>query len=224
MNSDPLSPRYASIVQGIRLLQQSSAAKKVFGADLHQFRLNPPLKENAVSAFESRHRIRLPEDYRGFLLHVGNGGAGPAYGLFRLGEMDDSNAFARWKENNGFVGTLSLPFPHTGPWNDLSGKPAFDESREMDQEYEYAYNELLTKWEEEHYWNTCYIHGAIPICHIGCAYREWLIITGPERGNVWNDSRVDEEGLYPVEIAQKPRASFLQWYCDWLDNALAEVS
>lgn len=57
---------------------------KVIGADGHGFIVNAPLAEADVRAFEQRHGIALPADYRGFLLHVGNGGAGPYYGIFKL--------------------------------------------------------------------------------------------------------------------------------------------
>jgi len=50
----------------------------------HQYRLNPVLDEQAILTFEKRHNVRLPEDYRAFLLHVGNGGAGPYCGVLPL--------------------------------------------------------------------------------------------------------------------------------------------
>src|SRR5262245_24779674 len=43
--------------------------------------MNSTIAEQQLSAFESRHRIVLPTGYRRFLLEVGNGGAGPGYGL-----------------------------------------------------------------------------------------------------------------------------------------------
>jgi hypothetical protein len=49
-----------------------------------RLRLNAPLPETAVSKFEADHGVRLPDGYREFLLHVGNGGAGPYYGLLPL--------------------------------------------------------------------------------------------------------------------------------------------
>jgi HEAT repeat protein len=55
-----------------------------FGKENHAYRLNPVLSEQAVRAFEQQHRVRLPEDYRDFVLQAGNGGAGPYYGILPL--------------------------------------------------------------------------------------------------------------------------------------------
>ena len=57
-----------------------------FGTDQHKYQLKPPASEEAVAAFEARFHVSLPEGYRDFLLWMGNGGAGPFYGLYRLGE------------------------------------------------------------------------------------------------------------------------------------------
>src|SRR5689334_12537626 len=97
-------------------LEQLRTAKQrpaVFGADSHGFILSPPLTESVVQRFEAVHHVRLPHDYREFLITLGDGGAGPYYGVFRLGEMDDGHGFQNWKEGDGFVGVLSKPFPHT---------------------------------------------------------------------------------------------------------------
>ena len=104
------------------LQQMRSSGSRVFGADGHHFVLNPPLPEAEVIAFEQYHRVTLPSDYRYFITHVGNGGAGPFYGIFPLGEGEEEP----WHENDGFVGVLSQPFPHREAWNDLSGRPSDD--------------------------------------------------------------------------------------------------
>jgi hypothetical protein len=38
-----------------------------------------------------------------------------------------------------------------------------------------------------------------------------VIVTGPERGNVW---MISDEGIQPTA----PKRDFLQWYEDWLDG------
>lgn len=54
------------------------------GVSTHRFLMNPPLDPASLQAFEERHGGTLPDDYRAFLLHVGNGGAGPYSGLAPL--------------------------------------------------------------------------------------------------------------------------------------------
>jgi hypothetical protein len=59
----------------------ADASFRVFGSKQHRYRLCPTLSESELAAFESANRIRLPDDYRRFLSMVGNGGAGPFYGI-----------------------------------------------------------------------------------------------------------------------------------------------
>ncbi|MGH7170378.1 MAG: hypothetical protein ACRELG_08895 [Gemmataceae bacterium] len=137
--------------------------------------------------------------------------------------MDDGFEHTPWAENDGFVGVLSLPFPHTCPWNDLSEEPVYDESRADDPEWEEEYERQLDAWKDQVYWNTANVNGAVPICHLGCALRQWLVVAGSEAGNVWDDHRTDHGGLKPVQHSGRQRVSFLQWYRSWLDEALRQL-
>ena len=47
-----------------------------------KFKLNPTVPESEIVAFETLHNLRLPQDYRDFLLHLSNGGVGPPYGIY----------------------------------------------------------------------------------------------------------------------------------------------
>lgn len=210
-----MDARFDVIRDGLERLRNAKRQPKVFGAESHGFKLNPTLSEAAVHKFEAKHRIRLPEDYRGFLIRLGNGGAGPFYGIFKLGEMDDCDDVQKWKENNGFVGVLSVPFPNAKAWNDLTLQP-----KEIDSEDEY---EKAMDAFDEHYWNPDHVNGAIPLCHEGCALRDWLIVAGPEAGNLWHDARAEYGGLLPVSVGKKRRVTFLEWYSNWLAEAVEEL-
>jgi SMI1 / KNR4 family (SUKH-1) len=211
-----MSIDYSEIRETLRKLRASSDKTRVFGAKVHGFEVNEPLTETEVEMFERKYRITLPEDYRGFLIHVGNGGAGPAYGIFRLGEMDNHRDFARWEENDGFVGVLSEPFPHTEAWNDLTGAPDYDleDEAEIDRQAE-AF--------EKKYFDAKYVNGAMPICHIGCALSRLLVLTGPERSHIWCDDRAGRTGLYPIQLLNADRVTFIDWYLDWLRDAQSQL-
>jgi hypothetical protein len=85
-----MAVNYESIRKRLELLRSATVKPDVFGWGAHGFKANPPVTESRLHEFESRRGVQLPEDYRGFLLNVGNGGAGPHYGLFALGEMAEN--------------------------------------------------------------------------------------------------------------------------------------
>lgn len=58
--------------------------REVFGASKHQYKLNPVVSMDNIYRFESKHNIKLPEEYVFFVTMIGNGGAGPYYGLYTL--------------------------------------------------------------------------------------------------------------------------------------------
>lgn len=82
-----------------KLAQAKEADKnlEVFGADAHQYHLNPPVSEAEVLAFEEKYGVQLPECYRAFMLTIGDTKAkrldtmaGPYYGLYAFGTSVDS--------------------------------------------------------------------------------------------------------------------------------------
>ena len=71
-----------------KLVQRLRAVDKnfrVFGSEQHKYKFGPTLSEAELRAFEVSNGCKLPEDYRQFLATIGNGGAGPFYGLEPLG-------------------------------------------------------------------------------------------------------------------------------------------
>ena len=72
-------------------------------------------------------------------------------------------------------------------------------------------------------WKPSLVDGAFPIAHQGCAIRNYLVVSGDERGNVWVDDRANDNGIYPETLNSSSRVTFLEWYLSWLDEALAKV-
>ena len=190
----------------IERLRASRRAKYVFGAAGHAFGLEPTLAKAELESVEQQWDVTFPDDYRTFLLEVGRGGAGPGYGLFPLVRARDVWRF----EGDGgeLVSEVKRPFPHREKWN-----ASFRERGEGEDED--AYWEALAAWEDALYFHPEQTHGAICICHEGCAIRDWLVVTGPERGHVWLDDRASDGGLMPQEI-DGARATFSAWYLHWL--------
>ncbi len=140
---------------------------RLFGACKHRHRLKPPLSTQEILAFEKRMGVELPAAYRTFLTTVGNGGAGPHYGLFDLAEALREDE--KWHE--GMPGFYTTPFPHTTNWN-----PQFEEQPE---DYEEG------RW----------ITGSLILGHFGCGAYHRLVVTGELTGEVWFDDRGSDGGV-----------------------------
>ena len=187
-------------------------AKPIFGSESHRYLLHPTLTPRALQAIEQTHSISLPQDYRLFLETVGNGAVGPYHGLFAFGYLDDG----KWEEGDGLVGTLAKPFPDSTEWNAREGMPGEELLESNPAEYEVEMDAF-----DARYWHA--LDGAFPICHLGCALRHCLVVTGPEAGYVWADHRAEDAGLFPLTNADGSRVTFYIWYRSWLDEALTET-
>jgi hypothetical protein len=201
------------VVETVRRLRSIRPA--VFGVDGHSFVLNPPAPIPDVVEFERRHGVELPGAYREFLTRAGNGGAGPYYGIFPLGQMDAFFKLKAWRSDDGFVGIPSKPFLLREAWNYLTGIPEETPATIDDDERQRQLDEF-----DVVYWNPFRMNGSIPICHMGCALRVWLVVAGEDAGRLWRDGRADYTGLKPVHLKNGSPATFASWYMEWLDDAV----
>ena len=89
---EPLSKAHAVYLRElVRRAGQVDRQYKVFGAERHKYRLNPTVSPEEVARFEAKYHVKLPEEYVFFLTQVGNGGAGPYYGLYPLETVSYTN-------------------------------------------------------------------------------------------------------------------------------------
>lgn len=211
----------ATIVRMLADLKRRDRKHRVFGSAAHDYKLNPPVPTSVIEEFEARNGITLPDDYRTFLTEIGNGGAGPYYGLFPFGQGDDGP----WEEG-GLLGDVSQPFPHVEAWNlpESYWEQEPDIPPDLTADEEERLWEAWDKVEQEDYWNPAIMNGAIPICHIGCALRQWLVTNGEQKGFVWDDFRADRRGVLPVIGEAGRQVTFSDWYMSWLEEAHREAS
>ncbi|WP_240489773.1 SMI1/KNR4 family protein [Actinomadura atramentaria] len=214
---------WENVAARVAALAEHPGAVKVFGAGAHGFVLEPPLSGAELAELEAQLGVGLPEDYRGFLLRAGRGGAGPSYGIFPLRRGPDGWHWEGDGADMTETARLREPFPE--PVDGLAalhaGQP--DEEDFPDAEsFDAAYEAWRTRLEDV-LWTNERTVGAICLCHHGCAQREWLVVSGPERGTVWTDPRADYDDLAPRAAEDGGRTTFGAWYLAWLAEAEAEA-
>jgi hypothetical protein len=216
---------WSDVRDWVARLAAAPRAGEVFGSLGHHWRLEPPLTADELAEVEDRLRVTLPEEYRSFLLEAARGGAGPAYGLFSLRRIDGG---WRWEGDGADLtdlDTLDRPFPHVEAFNPVEDLP------EPPDAEDYATEEEFTAAEDA-YWERHdavayrpeHSIGLLYLCHLGCAYREALVITGPARGRMWADDMADDGGFRPLLDEDGQPLGFARWYRRWLDAAEEQVS
>ena len=205
-------------------LSQAKAADKdleVFGAETHEYHLNPPVSEAEVLAFEKKYGVSLPEDYRAFVQTIGDAKAqkldtmaGPYYGLYAFGTQVNDLVYDQTETYLKAPCALS-PDMTQEEWKALSDPLLMSE--EEDEGFEnYEQEEDKTQTEED-YTQQCgkVFDGLLPLGSQGCADYHALILTGPYAGRVVN---VNWDLLKPVFAFE---TNFLDWYERYLDEVIS---
>ncbi|GHG32899.1 SMI1/KNR4 family protein [Streptomyces zaomyceticus] len=198
------------------------SSDQVFGSHGHRWALEDPLSDDGLAELEAQLGVRLPEDYRNFLTRVGAGGAGPAYGVFPVRRVQGR---WRWEGDGADLADptmLARPFPEHGPDPEVLDALLAERPEEEDFDEIEDFDDAAEAWDER--WGALMFApertaGAIVISHLGCAQREWLIISGAHRGTVWSDCRVDDTDLAPLLDDTGTPVTFARWYLDWLEKA-----
>jgi len=215
-----ITPDWSDVPGRLATLSEQPNAGSVFGVNGHNWLAEPPLTQDELTEVESQLGIELPDEYRAFLLQASRGGAGPAYGLFPLRRVE-----GRWRwEGDGAdlteLEALSRPFPHTDAFNPADGLP--DPPSREDFDSEEKLNEAEDAYWEHHeavVFAPEHTIGLLYLCHLGCAYREALVVSGPARGQMWADDTASDGGFRPLRESDGRPTGFARWYRRWLEEA-----
>ncbi|MBM0651511.1 SMI1/KNR4 family protein [Capnocytophaga genosp. AHN8471] len=193
-------------------LSQAKAADKnleVFGADAHQYHLNPPVSEAEVLAFEKKYGVQLPECYRAFMLTVGDAKAkksdfiaGPYFGLYAFGTSVDSLLYEKIETYLKAPCNLS-PDMTQEEWEKLSDPLLFSEEDEEEDDDKYFAERAKV------------FGGLLPLGSQGCTYEHALVLNDKYAGRVVN---VDLDLAQPKFAFE---ANFLDWYERYLDEVIS---
>lgn len=147
---------------------------KAFGVEAHGFKVGAPLSEAVVAEFEERHEVTLPPAYRLFVTELGDGGAGPGYGLSRL--APSCCVYRR-------SGHLAQPSPYLpGPRYSGDWEQRYEDPPDTDR---------------------IFLRGTLEIANHGCSLATRLVVTGPARGRLFNldEGSIGGPGPYVMEDA-----------------------
>jgi hypothetical protein len=138
--------------------------------------------------------------YKEFLLNIGNGGAGPFYGLYPLGHRINELA----EKAGEFLGLPALiePGMSDNEWRELTQRIENDDDI-SDEEFDQVVAKIYS--------------GILPIGTQGCTYLHALVVTGKHAGQVVN---VDMDFNKPSFCYEK---NFLDWYERWLDEVISGI-
>ncbi|MCU6792142.1 SMI1/KNR4 family protein [Paenibacillus sp. WQ 127069] len=170
----------------------------VFGASSHKYRVYDKLTVKELADWQATNSVSLPEPYTQFLTNVGNGGAGPYYGIYSIEQA------ASCTDRNALAAKCVLhPGMTKEEWNHLTA-PLINDEDISDLEYDTARDRVMG--------------GMLCIGTQGCEYDMYLVLEGRHRGKIvyTSDFYPDHPFFFVYED------NFLDWYERWLDEIILD--
>jgi hypothetical protein len=202
------NPQLHTIYSKIKTLIQKNKELVIFASKTHTYTLNPVLSEEYVQNWEEKYGVQLPQDYKDFLTQIANGGAGPYYGLYSLENgIKEAKEYAHINETEQIEDPFTIDFPVS--------------KSEADTFVTYYY-ECLDDGEDdeiEFFEPFDPLTGCIFLSDYGCGWSYFLVIKGEMAGTVWFQGDYLSPCIYKNRIL-----TFSEWYENWLDTSLQEIS
>lgn len=190
-----------------RILKQArrmDPQMEMFGVSQHQYRLRPPVDLAFVRATEEKYCFQFPQDYVQFITQVGNGGAGPGYGLysFQFPYTEEKNSRDA-KMRDAYLCRLSQELRL------LPMKPSeLEQWSVSEEEYKQNPQKYFVCDAGSYDWDNDVPYGFFRLGTHGCALDYGLVTAGERYGQVFTSGI---EGDFELEAG-----SFREFYQDWL--------
>lgn len=158
---------------------------------MHLFR--PVVDQEELELWEETIGFTLPEDYRCYLTCLGNGGAGPYYGIrpfcFLLRENFQKEAIYALGQEQRFYDLAKRRYEYEDTY------ALYEEYRRHTpkaEQMDYAqFDEMLWNREAHAFYEVLYEHGLLRVVDMGCGSEIGLLLNGTYRGYV---SGISQEG------------------------------
>ncbi|MFG6384346.1 MAG: SMI1/KNR4 family protein [Lachnospiraceae bacterium] len=190
----------------LTILNRARLKYEMFGAARHQYHLNPPIRASFVRQIEKRYGFKLPEDYFHFITEIGDGGAGPDYGI------EPFVAFLEKKENPraeeyavAYQCSLAKEFKlRPMKVNEVEEYAIAMKEVYLENPKQYFVDDAF------HEEDLCITNGFFVLGTHGCQWDFGIAVSGEKRGQIFD---MDNEGAYGF-VAY----SFEEFYQNWLDQ------
>lgn len=193
------------VIKILRQAQCIDSKFEIFGASTHRYRLNPPIRASFVRRAEEKYGFVLPEDYFRFITEVGDGGAGPDYGIKPFVNMLMEGKSPRSEKfREAYLYSLAKLFVPRQMMPDEVEDYAIAtiEAYKRNPDRYFVYEKM-----DEN--DLCGTDGFYILGTHGCQWDFGLVLSGEKRGQVFD---TDNEGAYGFISG-----SFDEFYQNWLD-------
>ena len=168
----------------------------VFGSTKHKYHTKKKIGRDQLRQWMDTNQIRLPESFMRFLTEIGNGGAGPYYGIY-----DIEKALSNTEKKALVLDCILYPGMPKTEWKAIVD-PIINYNNISDDQYDSIINKIMG--------------GMLCIGTQGCDYDMYIVLEGKYQGRVVYTADIYED--YPFVFTYED--NFLDWYERWLDEIL----
>ncbi|MFD9034772.1 SMI1/KNR4 family protein [Streptomyces sp. NPDC059567] len=164
----------------------------------------PPLSASEVREAEEELGITFPAEYRNHLLRESAGG--------RVNRLHRGAQGWVWHgDSRTNYDLLTTEFPHPESYrayeDELDEREPLREHFADDGTFQRAWDDWDAEYEVHQERKTA---GAVFIREHSCGFHALLVVTGPQRGTMWFDSRATCDQILPLTLHGRP-VSFADW-------------